>query len=119
MKKSIIRILLPVCALLFTNICRAQSDWPKVITATDGTIIDIYQPQTESFAGNRLKARFALSIAEKGSQDPVFGVFWSVATVSTDRDARQVAIESMKVANIKVPADSDEGRLNFIKTTLE
>lgn len=53
---------------------QAHLEWPKSVTAGDGTIIDIYKPQTESFAGNILKARNAISIREPGAQDPIFGV---------------------------------------------
>ena len=82
--------------ILIANLSRAQEEWPKAITAADGTVINIYQPQAEFFAGNTLKSRSAFSVLEPGSQDPIFGVFWSTATVETDRDTRQVAIEAMR-----------------------
>lgn len=107
------------CAVFFTANAAAQDDWPKTITGSDGSIIKIYEPQPESFQGNVLKARSAVSIVENGKTDPTFGTFWEVATVETDRDNRRISIISVKVPNVKFPGDVDENRVNYIKTTLE
>jgi hypothetical protein len=100
-------------------IAHAQPEWPKTITASDGTIIDIYKPQTESFAGNILKARNAISVREPGAQEPIFGVYWSTSTVATDRDTREVNIASVKVDHVRIPADSSEKEKALVKTALE
>ncbi|HEX4849277.1 MAG TPA: hypothetical protein VFV08_00660, partial [Puia sp.] len=93
--------------------------WPKIITAADGTVIKIYQPEPESFAGNILKFRSAISVSENGTEDPVFGTFWSTAKMQTDRDNRQMNIESMKVTDIKIPAVTDQNKIEFVRSTLE
>ena len=94
-------------------------DWPKSFTTDDGTIVKIYQPQPEAFADNVLKSRWAISVLQPGKTDPVFGTFWSVANVETDRDARQVIIQSAKVPNVRFPGQSDDNFTNSIKTALE
>jgi hypothetical protein len=119
MKSYLIKLIFPVSIFFNVTLCHAQTEWPKSITAADGTVIDIYQPQTESFAGNTLKSRSAISVLKTGSQDPVFGVFWSTATVETDRDTREVAIEAVKINNLKIPADSSQVEKDYIETTLE
>ena len=119
MKSYLIKLIFPVSIFFNVTLCHAQTEWPKSITAADGTVINIYQPQAESFAGNTLKSRSAISILKSGSQDPVFGVFWSTATVETDRDKREVAIEAVKVNNLKIPADSSPAEKDYIETTLE
>jgi len=115
--------LLLVCgAVLIVSFSRAQSDWPKVINAADGTIIKIYQPEPESYAGNTLKFRSAISVSENtdnGNTDPVFGTFWATSKMQTDRDNRRMFIESIKVTDIKIPSVSDANKLEFIRTTLE
>ncbi|HEV2479102.1 MAG TPA: hypothetical protein VGS79_05550, partial [Puia sp.] len=111
--------LVAVALIAQGTIAQAQQEWPKTITAGDGTIIDIYKPQTEAFAGNTLKARNAISIQEPGSQDPIFGVYWSTSTVTTDRDTREVNIESVKVNHVRLPADSSEKEAALVKTALE
>src|SRR5580700_1584969 len=107
------------CAVFFTASAATQDDWPKTIAGSDGSIIKIYEPQPESFQGNVLRARSAVSIVENGKTDPTFGTFWEVATVQTDRDNRRISIISVKIPNVKFPADVDENKVNFIKTTLE
>jgi hypothetical protein len=97
----------------------AQQDWPKSISADDGSVIKIYQPQPESFSDNVLKSRWAISVLQAGKADPVFGTFWSVANVETDRDNRRVIIQSVKVPNVKFPGQQDENFTNALKTTLE
>jgi len=85
----------------------------------DGTVVKIYQPQPESFSNNILKSRWAISVLQPGKTDPVFGTFWSVANVETDRDARRVVIQSAKVPNVKFPGQPDDNFINSMKTALE
>ena len=96
-----------------------QPDWPRSFTMDDGTVVKIYQPQPESFSNNILKSRWAISVLQPGKTDPVFGTFWSVANVETDRDARRVVIQSAKVPNVKFPGQPDENFTNSMKTALE
>src|SRR6516164_2146095 len=60
MKALIYNLLLLSCSVLIFSFAGAQEDWPKTITAADGTIIKVYQPEPESFAGNILKYRSAI-----------------------------------------------------------
>ena len=96
-----------------------QQDWPRSFTTDDGTVVKIYQPQPEAFADNVLKSRWAISVTQPGKQDPVFGTFWSVANVETDRDNRRVIIQSAKVPNVKFPGQADDSFINSLKTALE
>src|SRR5579871_1545557 len=119
--KIFTRVLMLMCsALLAFNTSKAgQDDWPKTITSADGSTIKIYELQPESFKGNILKARAAISILENGKSDPTFGTFWTVATVETDRDNRVMSIQSVKVPNIKFPGQTDPNMISSLKTTLE
>lgn len=106
-------------AALGFNAAHAQYEWPKVINTSDGSVIKVYEPQPESFAGNVLKSRSAISLVPSGQTDPVFGTFWSVATVETDRDNRRISVQSVHVPNVKFPSDVDANTISFVKTTLE
>jgi hypothetical protein len=119
MQRHWLIIFLSILLLVQAKAVLAQPEWPKTITAGDGTIIDIYKPQTESFAGNILKARNAISIQEPGAQEPIFGVYWSTSTVITDRDTREVNIESVKVDHVRIPADSSKTETGLVRTALE
>lgn len=101
----------------FTGV-KAQ-DWPKIITASDGSVIKIYEPQPESFSGNVLKSRAAVSVQDANSTDPHFGTFWAIETVETDRDNRKLTVISAKVPNLKMATGVDDNRINYIKTALE
>jgi hypothetical protein len=110
------------CAVFLFGSARAQEsqqEWPKSFTTDDGTVVKIYQPQPESFSDNILKSRWAISVLQTGKTDPVFGTFWSVANVETDRDNRRVIIQSVKVPNVKFPGQTDDNFTGGLKTTLE
>jgi len=121
--KSFLTIFFPLlCAVLLSGSARAQEpqqDWPKSFTTDDGTVVKIYQPQPESFSDNILKSRWAISVLQTGKTDPVFGTFWSVANVETDRDNRRVIIQSVKVPNVKFPGQTDDNFTGSLKTALE
>ncbi len=88
------------------------AEWPREIDTPDGKIV-LYQPQPETFKGDRLTARAAVSVTPKDATEPVFGAVWFDARVSTDRDARTVTILSMEIPRVKfLDASADqEGKL--------
>src|ERR1700722_4184078 len=113
------RSILLAAAILFYLGLNAQTNWPKNLKAPDGTIIEVYQPESESFKGNILQLRSAISVQEPGSTEPVFGTFWSADTVETDRQDRQVILSSVTVTAIKVPGDSAAARLDYVRGQIE
>jgi hypothetical protein len=106
--------------LLFSFSAKAQDDdtWPKTITAEDGSIIKLYEPTPESFSGNILKSRSAISL-QQGDADPIFGTVWAVETVETDRDNRVLNVISAKIPNLKFATAQDASTTSYLKTTLE
>jgi hypothetical protein len=108
-----------VIALLICLPGLAQQDWPKVITAANGDIIKVYQPQCESFVNDMLKARAAVSVVEKGKTEPVFGAIWVVATMKTNRQTRIVVLTKLLVSNVKWPGQVDSSKIQNLKSTLE
>ena len=115
----ILSFIISTTLLAKTTSGNAQEDWPKIIAASDGSVIKIYHPQPEAFSGDILRLRSAISITDAGKTDPVFGTFWSVNTVETDRDNRNVSIVSVQVPNVKFGSDMDANRINYIKSTLD
>ncbi|BAV04346.1 hypothetical protein SAMN05421788_11074 [Filimonas lacunae] len=104
----------------FTRAANAQQgEWPRVINSTNGSIIKVYEPQPESFSGNILKSRAAVSYQKDASSEPVFGTFWSVSMVETDRDNRRISVQSARVPNLKFPDEVDANTLSYVKTSLE
>ncbi len=92
---------------LLTTATLYGQDWPRVIESPEG-VITIYQPQIESYNGNALSARTAISIVPVGKDAPVFGAVWLDCRVSTDRTSRIVKLEDVVVKRIKFPNGQDE-----------
>ncbi|MHC4749807.1 MAG: hypothetical protein ACYTFW_08015 [Planctomycetota bacterium] len=95
----------------------AELEWPRDIVVPEGTI-SLYQPQLESFNGDRLTARAAVSVTSKGETEPVFGAVWIAARVSTDRDTRIVTLLSVEVPQVKFP-DIPMEKAEKLKTILK
>ena len=113
-----ILLLLPVWLLIF-GYTRASDDWPKLIKTENGMQIKVYQPEPESFKGNTLMFRSAISVLAKGTNEPVFGAFWGNAKVETDRDNRTLIINSLDVTSIRVPAIEGQDTIDYIDDALE
>jgi hypothetical protein len=118
--KHLLNLFILAGGLLFSSLSvKAQDDaWPKTITANDGSIIKLYEPQPESFSGNILKSRSAISL-QQGDADPIFGTVWAVETVETDRDYRLLNVISAKIPNLKFATAQDAATTSYLKTTLE
>src|SRR5665213_1603825 len=58
--------------------------WPMYLPTVDGQIT-VFQPQLEAFAGDKLSARAAVSVAVPNQQEPAFGSIWPATRVATDR----------------------------------
>jgi hypothetical protein len=119
MKKSILKLLLLTFAVLSFGFSRAADEWPKMINTANGTQIKVYQPEPESFKGNTLMFRSAISILENGSNDPVFGAFWGTAKVETDRDNRTLVFNKLDVTSIRIPAIEGQDTIDYIDDALE
>jgi len=85
--------------------------WPREITAEGHTII-IYQPQPETFEGNMVGYRTAVSVEETGDEDaePVFGAVWATARIATDRDDRVADVVDVDVTRVVFPGSEEENR---------
>ena len=114
LEEVLMRFLLALIVLSWTFELDAQ-DWPREIASSDG-IITVYQPQIESYKGNSLSARTAISVTTDEKSEPVFGAVWLDCRVSTDRTSRIVNLEDVTVKHIKFPSgtDQDTSRISAI-----
>lgn len=78
-----------------------QNSWPKEIRYDQGKLL-LYQPQPDSLTGNKLYVRSAVQISRNGAT-PVFGAVWIVATISSDRETRQITLLDATVLNTRFP----------------
>lgn len=116
MKIRIAQLAIPTLVCLATCV---YAQWPKEIKAKNGAEITIYQPQPESLKGDKLNGRSAFSVKEMIGNDPLFGVFWYTATVATNRDARTVDLESIRINDVKLPGITDTTKIGKLKKLLE
>ncbi len=93
------------------------TQWPLRVDTSSGQIA-VYQPQPETFEGDKLTARAAVSLTPAGATDPVFGALWLGARVATDRDSRTVTILDAQVKRVRFP-DSDEAQQGQFARILE
>lgn len=95
----------------------AQDAWPKIITTPQGAVIKLYQWQPESYSGNTLQAKAAISVLESGKTDPVFGMAWLKAT--TNSNGSRVQVEQAQIENIKLPGETSDDKLDDYTNALE
>ena len=117
--KAIVLIITAISSIMWINFHAkaAEPKWPRDIQAREGKIV-IYQPQLESFKGDKLTARAAVSVTPKGKATPVFGAVWFSARVSTDRNTRMVRCLGVEVANAKFP-HADPAKLKKLAVRFE
>jgi len=107
--KTVARFCGLLTFLLGTGVVVAQNGadpnslgWPYEIQTPAARIV-IYQPHLESFAGNKLESRAAVSVTLNGQETPVFGAVWFSARVATDFTERLVSLEETTVSAVKFP----------------
>ena len=86
---------------------KAQEDepeltWPKELVTSNKSVITLYQPQLESFEGNILEGRMAVTV-KLAKKDLIFGALWFKATMSTDKENRTVLLEKMQILKTYFP----------------
>ena len=93
--------LLIVLCWLSARSTRAQSSLPPAFDETDNgwlrTItnseqITVYQPDVESWKGNRIVERAAVSVQSPSSAEPSYGVIWISARTEVDKSEHLVTL---------------------------
>lgn len=80
--------------------------WPRELTHDRGTMV-IFQPQIESFEGDVMRARAAVSVQTVEMEGPVFGTVWTSSRVATDMDERTITVLDLSVRRIRFPNSTE------------
>ena len=72
----------------------ADAGWPRQLLGGT-TTFSIYQPQVDSWSGNRLQVRAAVAVRDSGDAQPEFGVVWLSARTDVDKLTRLVYIQDL------------------------
>lgn len=101
--------------LLFINQLHAQEGEPEFLwlkeNSTKKGAIRLYQPQLDSYNNNVLESRPAFCIITS-KKDIVFGVVWSTARVSTDKEERNVSLEKLDIIKVHFPDFEDQTKVD-------
>src|SRR5262249_50391809 len=79
-----------------------------------------YQPQLDSWQGNQLKGRAAVSVTAPGAAEPTFGVIWVTSRTDVNKETGLVNLEDVQVtqANFPTPQASNASYLSEIQKSL-
>src|SRR5262245_3514663 len=91
----------------------AEGAWPREIQANGATVL-VYQPQIDSWQGNRLEARAAVAIRMPGAAQPSFGVVWITARTAVDKERGVVVLQDIKIPKVNLPA-SPQRNAEFLR----
>jgi hypothetical protein len=82
--------------------------WPRQM-ALSNAAVTIYQPQVESWDGNQIQLRAAVSIKPAGAPAPSFGAVFASARTEVDRVARTVVFNDLAITKSNFPTLPDQG----------
>jgi hypothetical protein len=82
--------------------------WPRDLTLSNADAL-IYQPQIDSWTGNRLAWRVAVALRPSGSKTETFGVLWGTARTEVDRTTRSVNLEEVAITKSNFPTLPQNG----------
>jgi hypothetical protein len=82
--------------------------WPREITVP-GAILQIYQPQLESWKGNFLDAYAAVGVKNLTSDRTDYGVIWFTAQTEVDKINRLVTLLNLKLSKQNFPTLANNG----------
>lgn len=104
---------IPLLGITFVS-AHAQTEMPEwpVELEVRGQNVTIYQPQTESYTGDRIEARAAFSVGV--DQKPIFGAMWFSSRVVTDKDLRIVEFDQLHVEDVKFPEEDEQKLETFV-----
>jgi len=82
--------------------------WPRDVSIPSAAVL-IYQPQVNSWVGNRIDFRAALALKPGGAQQETFGVVFANARTQVDKAARTVVFENLQLTKVDFPTLPDRG----------
>ena len=111
-----VTVLVLGVVFLWSGTARAQDDsswdWPQEIQSGEA-IITMYQPQLDSWEGNVVESRAAVSVKMTADSAPVFGAVWLSSRFETDSETRMVTFTDIRVPSVRFPETTEEQQQNL------
>jgi hypothetical protein len=98
---------------------QSQPQWPVAIMTSNGTVVNLFQPQILSYSGNTLKSRSVISVKNPDDDDPLFGVAWTTASTAADSATGAVSLQSVIVDDLQLAEDTDQADKDFVSAAME
>ena len=94
--------------------------WPRQIDLGAATAT-VYPPQVESWDGNRIRFRTAVTLTASGAGQESVGVVWASAVTHVDRTSRLVSLDDVTLSRATFPtlADGGDTYLKALQTHFE
>src|SRR5574337_1130260 len=86
----------------------SSDPWPRDISVPNAAVL-IYQPQINSWVGNRIDFRAAMAIKPTGAKAETFGAVFASARTQVDKVTRMVVFEDLKITKVDFPTLPDRG----------
>ncbi len=117
--KNITLLIAAILLIPFLTVAQIETEftWPMEIEAENGFVTTLYQPQLESFTGNILTGRMALTVKPPKSE-MVFGAVWFKATMETDLENRTVRLAKINIESTNFPDMVDEEKIEKFSSLL-
>lgn len=114
-------IFLAICVtipaiMLASNDTIPPLSWPREIESDDVNIT-LYQPQLESFEGNVLEGRMAVSLKQP-EKDMLFAAIWFKAKLHTDMETRTATLDEVTIPRVNFPGIEDTTKISQFKELL-
>ena len=84
------------------NTAPPADPWPRDLSIGNAAVL-VYQPQINSWNGNRIDFRAALAIKPSGAQEETFGVVFASARTQVDKVTRTVVFENLTITKSDFP----------------
>jgi hypothetical protein len=82
--------------------------WPRAVDLPDAQVL-VYQPQINSWTGDRLDFRAAMAVKPPGAKDATYGVIFANARTQVDKVARTVVLEDLQITKLDLPTLPGKG----------
>ena len=94
--------------------------WPRQVALGDASVT-LYPPQVESWDGNRIRFRAAVTLTPTGAGQDSVGVVWASAVTHVDRASRLVSLDDVTLSRATFPtlADGGDAYLKSLQTYFE
>ena len=80
--------------------------WPRSFEAADGTRVELYQPQIDTWTADRITGRMAVAVgAAKGN--PTYGVADFSARAEVNKPAGLVHLSDIRIERVQVPTSPE------------